>query len=61
MRHVILSILMWLLANVAHAFEIEDRAVFGDETDSAPLRIVSPQISVISNPLSMPSARFALM
>ncbi len=33
MRHVILSIVMWLLANVAYAFEIEDRAVFGDETD----------------------------
>ena len=41
MRHVILSIVMWLLANVVHAFEIEDRAVFGDETGSAPLRIVS--------------------
>ena len=41
MRHVILSIVMWLLANVAYAFEIEDRAVFGDETDGAPLRIVS--------------------
>jgi iron(III) transport system substrate-binding protein len=41
MRYVILSIVMWLLANVVHAFEIEDRAVFGDETGSAPLRIVS--------------------
>ena len=29
MRHVILSIVMWLLANVAHAFEIEDRACSG--------------------------------
>jgi iron(III) transport system substrate-binding protein len=41
MRHVILSIVMWLLANVAYAFEIEDRAVFGDEIENAPLRIVS--------------------
>ena len=41
MRHVILSIVMWLLANVAYAFEIEDRAVFGDETENAPLRFVS--------------------
>ena len=41
MRHTILSIVMWLLANVAYAFEIEDRAVFGDETNGAPLRIVS--------------------
>ena len=38
---IILSIVMWLLANVAYAFEIEDRAVFGDETDGTPLRIVS--------------------
>ena len=61
MRHVILSIVMWFLANVAHAFEIEDRAVFGDESDSALLGSYRPQISVISNPLSMPSARFAPM
>ena len=39
MRHVILSIVMWILANVAYSFEIEDRAVFGDETENALLEL----------------------
>ena len=61
MRHVILSIVMWLLANVAHAFEIEDRAVFGMKQTVRRLGSYPPQISVISNRLLMHSARFALM
>ena len=41
MRHIILSIVMSILASVASAFEIEDRAVFGDQTGTDELRIVS--------------------
>ena len=41
MRHIILSILIWLLASVASAFEIEARAVFGTQQDSETIRILS--------------------
>ena len=41
MRHIILSIVICILASFVSAFQIEDRAVFGDETDTAVLRIAS--------------------
>ena len=41
MRHIILSTVILIIASVACAFEIEDRAVFGNGTDTATIRIVS--------------------
>ena len=41
MRHIILSTVIWILATTANAFEIENRAIFGDESDTNTIRIVS--------------------
>ena len=41
MRHIILSTIIWIIASISSAFEIEDRAVFGNGTDTATIRIVS--------------------
>ena len=41
MRHIILSSVIWILATTANAFEIENRAIFGDESDTNTIRIVS--------------------
>lgn len=41
MRYIILSVIAWICASVTSAFEIEDRAVFGNGSDTATIKIIS--------------------